>query len=176
MGVALTRWFPSTRWNAFWMQPLLIIDINHAVSVDLHVGIVFYMISKSLIWCLMSHFLYLYGLAILKKFIALTWFGSTKVSAGRSLADWKGPLPKVNIPSLIVTITAIGRNRKSVSWLIIFNRWFWFDSGLPINLVTLWVLIINFYLWSATEIEAIGTDPVMLFIPSIFVFTFRGLQ
>ena len=150
------------------------------MSIDLHKGICFYMISKYLIWCLVSKFLCPYGMNILKKVITLAWFWSIKVSASRSLADWKGSLSKVDILSLVsdiitICIVAIVRNRKSVPRLMIFNRWFWLDSSSPIDHVTLWVLIINFYLWRARKIEAIRTYPVMPLVPRIFVFTFRSL-
>jgi hypothetical protein len=64
--------FSTTGWYALRLEPLIVINIYNAVSIYLHIGVGFNMISKSLIWCLMPHLLRPYGLAILQKVVALT--------------------------------------------------------------------------------------------------------
>lgn len=87
LSVAMIGLFSSTGWNALGLQPLLIVNVYDAMPVYLHVGIGFYVISKSLIRCLVPHLLCPYGLPILQQVVALTRFGSTKVSTSRCLAD-----------------------------------------------------------------------------------------
>lgn len=64
LSVAVMRLFSSAGWYALRLQSLLIVHVNDAMPIHLHVSIGFDMISKSLIWRLMPHLLCPYGLAI----------------------------------------------------------------------------------------------------------------